>query len=109
MLGSAGCQHQALAERRLGYRADALRWTADTLARSERMHGEDLGVTLAYIPENEQRHAESLAQSADGAARMLRDDVQRWQQRQPLYWKEIGRILRGRREEIEPNAIIMFY
>jgi hypothetical protein len=109
LLGAAGCQHQALAERRLGYRADALHWTAETLARSEQMHWEDLGDGLAYIPENEQRHAEWLAQSAEGAAQMLRDDVERWQQRQPLYWKEFGRILRGRPEEIEPNAIVMFY
>ena len=38
----------------------------------------------------------------------LRFDLQRWQDRQPLYRERIGEILRGKPEQIEPSAIVMF-
>jgi len=106
---SVGCQNADFAERRLAMRDESLRWTADVWAKSEESRPEQLQTALAYIPANEERHAEALDWDAREARRLLRDDVDRWQQRQPLYWKEVGRILWGRPDEIERNAIIMLY
>jgi hypothetical protein len=106
---SVGCQNADFGERRLQMRDGSLRWTADVWAKSEESRPERLGTAVAYIQANEERHAEALDWDAREARRLLRDDVDRWQQRQPLYWKEIGRILGGRPDEIERYAIIMFY
>jgi hypothetical protein len=106
---SVGCQNADFGERRLQMRDESLRWTADMLAKSEESRPERLRTALAYIGANEERHAEALDWDAREVRRLLRDDVDRWQQRQPLYWKETGRILWGQPDQIERNAITMFY
>ncbi len=107
--GNAGCPSSELAERRLRMRDENLRETVNTWADVEQTRPARLRMAGEYIAWNERHHAEALDRNAREAQRLLKDDVQRWQEHQPLYWKETGRILWGKPEQIENYAIIMFF
>jgi len=106
---ATGCAHQALAQRRLNARAAGIENTLSVYAERERLCPARLEEDAAYIRDDLALHAQRTAENAGKVGRFFADDVERWRTRQPDYRAEIDRILRGKPENFEWTAIILFY
>lgn len=109
LLGSAGCQHAGVAEDRLVFRSERVARTARAIERQESVRPQRLDRTLREIDRDLRRAA---AASRTNIAEMdvyHRARWQRWSERQPVYRDATRRILGGKPERIQPNAIILFF
>ncbi len=104
-----GCQSQRLAQSRLDRRAGNLRWTADRLADREQRNADWIHRDLQYIRDRLQLDAVRTERNFVELDRWIQRDVDRWIDRQPVYRREIERILRGKPERIEPTAVWLFF
>jgi hypothetical protein len=105
---AAGCDNPLACER-LAQRERSFKWTADALAYRERQAPERLKRDLDFIKEDEQTHKEMFARDLCQIQARFDYDVQRWQDRQCDYLKYFEEMLRGKPEDLEQTAIILFY
>lgn len=104
----AGCNNPLAAER-MAARERSFKQTADSLVCRERQSPELLKGDLAYLKEDEHAHEQMFARDLRDIQRRFDDDVQRWQCRQSDYLNKFEELLRGKPEDLERNAIILFY
>lgn len=104
-----GCQHQALADRRMQSRVDKLSATVNEAANDLPKRAEKLSRWPGFIEKELQRDAAKLDRDLRELDRLAAKDVQRWVERQPDYQKGIARELWGKPERIEPTFIELFY
>ena len=104
-----GCRHADLAERRFALRCNRVERTADAAAEGERVRVAAITRTVNAIHRNESRHVEASRANLDELDAYWQRDCQRWIERQPIYRDEAWRILRGKADRIESNAIILFF
>lgn len=90
-------------------RTDNLERTATAFADSEGRRPANLQRSLDYIPMSLERDVERFERSTNYAKFLWDRELQRFQERQPTYLEETGRILWGKPQNIERNAIIMFF
>jgi hypothetical protein len=108
-VASVGCQHSLLADRRTHLRTEKMQATARVWAKSEQGRPAKVRRALEFVPQNLERQRAALKRSAAQVEDWQKRDLQRWRQRQRVYLDKAGRILRGQPEQIERNAIILFY
>jgi hypothetical protein len=109
LLGAAGCQHAGVAEDRLVFRSERVARTARAVERRESLRPQRLERTLREIDRDLRRAAAASRTNIAEIDVYHRDRWQRWSERQPVYQYETRRILGGKPERIEPNAIILFF
>jgi hypothetical protein len=105
---TAGCRSEPLAKRRLATRCDSLWTTAERIADREAGSSRRLAKTTGLIPQRLRRDARALPRDLRWIGTYLERDLRGWQENQPRYWREAGRILRGQPETIERTAIVLF-
>ncbi len=105
---NGGCQHQQLADKRFNERIAGMSFVLGTIADSEARRPSQMDYTLRVGLRQLDEDAYKLDRDLKLLDRYIREDVQRWIDRQPLYWREAERQLRGQPEKIEPNAINLF-
>lgn len=105
----SGCHPNPYAERRLQMRLDNMRTPVESLARSEASRPARLEADSDDIGMSLRRSAARLDANAQAAMQLLERDVDRFEAQQPVYLHEALRLLWGRPEEIEENAITLFY
>jgi hypothetical protein len=98
-----------VARERQQARANSLGWTAEKLAHREQIAGERLQRDADYIGWWVQRDVERTKLIPGAVQQYVEFDIRRWQERQSDYLSYTGRTLRGKPEQTEPTAIIMFY
>lgn len=98
------------AAERLNLRLDRVRTTAQVLADSERSRPGKLAYAANYaavtIPK---QNVEHLQRNGQEAGRLIQREFQRFEERQPLYWEKALQILYGKPQDIESNAITLFF
>ena len=104
-----GCEPSPRAERQVRMRTDNMARTLGGLASSEASRPARLQTSLDFIPSALARDANKLQRSGDYAKFWWDRQLQRFQERQPVYRDEAGRILWGKPQRIEHDAIIMFF
>ncbi len=98
------------AEQRLNFRLSRIRYDVAFATEAEAQRPQRLARTAELLAVTRPRHdVERLRANVQEAGRLIRQDCQRWQERQPLYWEEALRILYGKPEHIEHNAITLFF
>jgi hypothetical protein len=105
---AAGCDSPA-AHEQIAMRERNLKWTADALMYREKQSPERLKRDLEFLKRDEQRHEEMFARDLRQIQARYEYDVKRWQDRQDDYARKIAEMLRGKPENLERNAIILFY
>ncbi|MFQ5806449.1 MAG: hypothetical protein ACE5I3_08365 [Phycisphaerae bacterium] len=109
LLGAGGCRQSRLAEQRVALRGEHLARTVDTAVKHERSRPRRLARTLNQIHWQVRRDAEASRANVDGMKRYWRSEWRRWLQRRPAYRDEASRVLLGKPDRIECNAIILFF
>ena len=110
MMSATGCQHQDLAERRARMRRDNIARTVNMIERSEASRPARMGRTLTAIDRRARLDARNTVLNGERVENQVKRSFRRWQDRQPYYRKGIDRfLLRGKPENIEPTAIILFW
>lgn len=110
LLPLAGCQHQHLAQERAQTRLDRFASTPAYLAESEAGRPQRFVGTADYFGWYFRHQTEEFGANAQAAAgQFLGRDVQRAGERLPADGKEAVRMLYGRPERIEENAILLFF
>ncbi|HUU99113.1 MAG TPA: hypothetical protein VM487_25550 [Phycisphaerae bacterium] len=107
-IGVTGCRHEPLAQRRLAMRWDNIRTTTERITDREAQSPQRLARAAEFTRDDLRRHAIAFERDLHGVAAYLERDLRRWQESQPTYWRETGRLLRGKPETIERTAIILF-
>ncbi len=106
---SAGCRHHAAVSRQARLRQQSMQLVLDTISGSERSRAARMRRTWGVIEHNTEVDYQRIRYDADYYGAFLRADVQRWRQRQPAYRAVFERVMAGKPQRIEPNAIILFY
>jgi hypothetical protein len=83
--------------------------TAIAAVHQEQKRPAALARTVNIIRRSEHRHAEASRANLDELTAWWQRDCQRWIERQPIYRDEARRILGGKPDRIEGNAIILFF
>ena len=109
LVASVGCEPSPFAQQRITYREDHVRRTAEAFAQSEASRPERLRQAVEFISYDLNRTSQHFQRDLDYVDFWWQRDVKRMRDRQPEYEQELGRILRGKPETIERNAIIMFF
>jgi len=107
-IGVTACRQEPLAQRRLALRWDNIRTTTERIADREAESPQRLTRAAEFIRDDLRRHATAFEHDLHGVAAYLERDLRRWQESQPTYWRETGRLLSGKPETIERTAIILF-
>ena len=107
-IGVSGCRHEPLAQQRLATRWDNIRTTTEKIADREAENPQRLTRAAEFIRDNLHHHATAFERDLHRVGAYLERDLRRWQENQPAYWREGGRILLGKPETIERTAIILF-
>lgn len=105
----AGCRTSPVGERRLAKRTSSLEHTVAIWGRTEAERPQRFARTVGLADADLRGRVDRYRRAEEGAAEWLRRDAERWEQRQPLYWEETGRILSGHPERIEYSAVTLFY
>ncbi|MFO0837556.1 MAG: hypothetical protein U1D55_03450 [Phycisphaerae bacterium] len=106
----AGCSATtSYGEQRIGKRVDNLVEAGDMLAAHERDSVSNLEYDARFIDSQLRGAADELGDNLSEADRLFRRDAKRWIDNQPYYRREFERIMRGHPEQIEKNAIDLFY
>ena len=109
LAGAAGCRHADLAEQRLTLRCQRVARTVETAQKHESRRPRRLANTVQEINRGVQRHAEASRGNVDECNLRWQRESHRWLERQPVYREGARRILRGKPNRIERNAIILFF
>jgi hypothetical protein len=108
-IAATGCQPSEKADRALQARLGSLNYTLNRFAKSEQDRPAQLERDLNFAAREFSERPVTLNQNLTWFGQIAQDDVQRWESRQPLYWKKTGEIFWGRPERIENTAIILFW
>lgn len=108
-VGLLGCEHGAYAEKRFNKRNEHLAMTARWLAHEEARRPALLERDLKYLPWGVERDAAKLDRNSKEVWRSFERDTQQFIDNQPKYVDEILRALWGKPQNIEKNAIDLFY
>lgn len=109
LLASAGCEPSPDAQRQVRMRTNNMARTASVYAGSEASRPGKLQRAGDYISMSVQRDVARVPRAGGYIEDWWNRDCKRVQERQPVYLDEAGRILWGKPETIEHNAIIMFF
>jgi len=105
----AGCQHKQFAERQAAIRVEKLGRTAETWGAAEQSRPSRLDRMARHAAWYFDNQAVEFDRNLRGAGWYLKRDVDRAGYRLPAYGEEALRILYGKPQQIERNAIILFY
>lgn len=105
---ASGCQHQAAAEKRLAYREENLRYLIEAIERNEKKRRVSFDEIVVTIGQNIEDTQHDLRENSAWFAEIYQDSVDAWRENQPAYRETAEDLMRGRPEDIEPYAIIMF-
>ena len=108
VLGS-GCQHEALAQKRLHVHQRSMESTLKQVAKSEQTRAPNLQRTWSHIEGSWQRDVRHSRENGPEAEAIWQWHTRAWNRNSRLYGPEAARILFGRPERVEPNAIILCY
>jgi len=106
---ATGCQHNQFAERQAAIRVEKLGRTAETWAAAEQSRPARLDRMVRHAAWYFDNQAVEFNRNLRGAGWYLKRDLDRAGCRLPAYGEEALRILYGKPERIERNAIILFY
>ncbi len=106
---TCGCEPSQLAQRRLTMRKENLRETAGLLAHNEQKRPALVKRDLDFVKSAEQHHARALHDNSAWFGQLWQRDVEKFKQNQPEYRDALKRIFRGKPEQLEETAIILFY
>lgn len=107
-IASLGCETSSLAERRVQTREDRMNDTLTRWGNSIASRPERLDRTLSHIDRREREYAEKFRRSIEGVGRWYERDVEHMKFREPDYKRKLNEILRGKPENIERSAVILF-
>ena len=102
---AAGCQASPQAERRWQQRVGGVGHTLGWYWANEEAAPARLDRTVRMGLDRIEHDDRALRRNLGEAEKMLRFDIERFERRQPEYWQEILRMLRGKPENIEPTAV----
>ncbi len=109
LVATAGCQHRQLADKLTARRLQSLSDTADTFAKSEGRRPRELCESLVYADSYFRRQAVELGRNINETGRLAKQEAGRVEHHLIPYSNDALRIMYGKPEEIEENAIILFY
>lgn len=107
LLAGAGCQRNLQAEWQLELRMRSLQHTVDTFVVSESSRPGRLERGVELIDRRLQRDARRTTDNVSKLEAWMRRDVERFEQRLPVYEREAGKRIWGKPERIERNASIL--
>jgi hypothetical protein len=105
----AGCRHPQLAERTLHRRAAGINYTLGRIAESESVRPGNLAYDARWIQKDLQYSARHLNRNLRLLGDRLEYEAERFRKNQPLYRETLEEIFWGHPQNIEPNAIILFF
>jgi len=105
----SGCDPSPYAQRRLRMREERLNYTVQTWARSEEIRPGRLEHDIAFIPQDLELHAARLKRAGQWFVDWQKRDAERFRQRGPIYLDKTGKVMWGKPERIEDNAITLFF
>jgi hypothetical protein len=108
LAGAAGCQ-SPLAQQRLNKRTQNIERVGEAYTRSEARRPGNLQDAGEYIAANEAHHAERLDSNLREAGKLIDRDIKHFEKSAPEINKKVGELMWGKPEEIEDNAIILFF
>jgi hypothetical protein len=108
LAGAAGCRHADLAEQGLALRGARMARTAKLVVQQEQSRPRRLAYALNEVHRGLQRDAEMSRANIDEIKLYWQSEWQQWRECEPVYRDRVNRVLRGKPERIEPNAIILF-
>ena len=108
-VAGVGCDTLPGGDRRMRMRTDGLRETVGIWSKVEQERPARLRRAAEFIAADLNRQAVAFERNAREAERLAERDVQRFQDRQPLYRDTAGRILWGKPQQIPPEIPILFY
>ena len=103
-----GCEEE-YSRQRMTMRTERLQRTVQVWSDSERARPARLERDLAWIPFDTQRRVERTQRDAQWFVDWQKRDIERFHDRGPIYLDKAGKILWGKPEKIEHNAITLFY
>jgi len=109
LLAAAGCQNDALARKQLAYREDNLARTAARIDYAERIRPESYAFTAGQIDRAIRLDAERTPRNVEKLGWYIERDAQRLRDSGPAYERQLRRTFSGQPDQIEPNAIKMFF
>jgi hypothetical protein len=101
-----GCQQNSFADRRLEKRERQFNYTLEVAGREL---DRSPAATVEGIRRQIERRSAMSAANRDRVERYWHNRVDRWESRQDEYWRGLQRIFGGKVDQIETNAIIMFF
>ena len=108
-MGAAGCQNQKLAEQRSKARIEKLGRAPQIWAASERGRPAKTVQMLKHGEWYIQHQAEELDRNGREAGRLIERELRRPEERGPALGEWGLKLLYGKPERIEGNAIILFF
>ncbi len=108
LLGTPGCQHVGLADRRIDTRVATFQRTWSGFVRDEAQRPAGATRTLRTAQAEWVNSAARLERDRHELRRLWNADIERWNSRQPEYQRAAAELLRGQPERIEWLAIILF-
>lgn len=106
---ASGCAERAFAEQRLAARTDSFKRTSDYLAAREADAPRRFAETWRMLDRENRRHMLALQRDLRELDRYLREDFDRFMGRQTEYRRFGERLLLGKPETIERNAVQLLY
>ena len=105
---STGCRHADLADERYERRVASLHRTTDAYLDRESRSPRRLARAGDFINERLRQKSRATRQNFREFHAYVERDLRRWKANQPRYRKDIARFFRGKPENIERTAIILF-
>jgi hypothetical protein len=109
LMGLMGCEPSKYSAQRLKMREERLTDTAKLWARAEETRPARLERAGKFIQDDLALHDARLKRAAQWFVDWQKRDVQRFEERGPVYLDKTGKILWGKPERVEDNAITLFY
>ncbi len=109
LVAAGGCRNADWAERRLALRSEGMAHTVAATAKREGWRPRRLAYTLDKIERGVGRRVELSRANVDEIRLYQQREWQTWLERQPAYRKAARRVLGGKPDRIERNAITLFF
>lgn len=106
---STGCRQADLADERYQRRVASLHRTTDAYLDRESKSPQRLARAGDTIDEKLKQKSRATRQNFRELHAYIERDLRRWERNQPRYRKDIARFFRGKPENIERTAIILFW
>ncbi len=106
---STGCRRADRADERYQRRVASLHRTTDAYLDRESKSPQRLARAGDTIDEKLKQKSRATRQNFRELHAYIERDLRRWERNQPRYRKDIARFFRGKPENIERTAIILFW